>query len=242
MSFDREAAKRRAGASAVDRVTDGETVGLGSGSTAAAAIRVLGERVDAGLDVRGVPTSYQARRVAREAGVPLVSLEDALPDVAIDGADRIVGIHPGEEEAGAGTSAEVVLVKGGGASHARERVVDAAADRFHVVVDATKLADSIDAPVPLEVLPDAVPVVERAVRAAGGEPELRAARRKSGPVVTDNGNLVFDCAFGTVADPSALADRLAGVPGVVDHGLFVDLADTVHVGDGDGVRVVHTRE
>lgn len=228
--FDRAAAKRRAGATAVEQVSDGETVGLGSGSTAAAAVRALGERVDAGLDVRGVPTSYQARRVAREAGVPLVTLEDALPDVAVDGADQVVGL---DDEV-------VTLVKGGGASHARERVVDAAADRFHVVADATKVAGEVDAAVPIEVFPDAVPAVERAVREAGGEPELRAAERKSGPVVTDNGNLVLDCDFGTVAAPAALADRLDGTPGVVAHGLFVGLADVVHVADDERVRTVRT--
>jgi ribose 5-phosphate isomerase A len=228
--FDRAAAKRRAGATAVEQVSDGETVGLGSGSTAATAVRALGERVDAGLDVRGVPTSYQARRVAREAGVPLVTLEDALPDVAVDGADQVVGL---DDEV-------VTLVKGGGASHARERVVDAAADRFHVVADATKVAGEVDAAVPIEVFPDAVPAVERAVREAGGEPELRAAERKSGPVVTDNGNLVLDCDFGTVAAPAALADRLDGTPGVVAHGLFVGLADVVHVADDERVRTVRT--
>jgi ribose 5-phosphate isomerase A len=228
--FDRAAAKRRAGATAVEQVSDGETVGLGSGSTAAAAVRALGERVDAGLDVRGVPTSHQARRVAREAGVPLVTLEDALPDVAVDGADQVVGL---DDEV-------VTLVKGGGASHARERVVDAAADRFHVVADATKVAGEVDAAVPIEVFPDAVPAVERAVREAGGEPELRAAERKSGPVVTDNGNLVLDCDFGTVGAPAALADRLDGTPGVVAHGLFVGLADVVHVADDEGVRTVRT--
>jgi ribose 5-phosphate isomerase A len=202
-------------------------VGLGSGSTAAAAIRALGREVDAGLDVRGVPTSYQSRQVAREAGVPLVTLEDATPDLAIDGADQVAGDGR-------------ALVKGGGAAHARERVVDAAAARFLVVVDETKLADALDHPVPVEVLPDAVPVVERAVREQGGEPTLRAAERKSGPVVTDNGNLVVDCDFGRVTAPGERARALAETPGVVAHGLFVDLADELHVGGADGVTV-HSR-
>ncbi|MFB6079532.1 MAG: ribose-5-phosphate isomerase RpiA [Haloferacaceae archaeon] len=221
----REDAKRRAGESAADLATDGDLVGLGTGSTAAHAIRALGRRVDAGLDVRGVATSYQARERAREAGVPLVAL-DAVesPDLAVDGADRVA-------DDGA------ALIKGGGAAHARERVVDAAADRFVVVVDRTKLTDALDRPVPVEVLPDARATVARRLREAGGDPALRRAERKDGPVVTDNGNLVFDCAFGTVDDPGSLAARLDGVPGVVAHGLFVGLADEVHVGHADGVTV-----
>jgi len=216
------AARRRAGEHAAHRVEDGTVVGLGTGSTAAHAIRALGERVDAGLDVRGVPTSSQSRALAREVGIPLVSLAEATPDVAIDGADQV---------------ADGDLVKGGGAAHAREKVVDAAADRFLVVVDESKLADALDHAVPVEVLPSARPVVAETVRDMGGEPALRAAERKDGPVVTDTGNHVFDCAFGRVPDPGGLAESLATVPGVVAHGLFVDLADAVHVGTADGVEV-----
>jgi ribose 5-phosphate isomerase A len=217
-----EAEKRRAAEHAADRVEDGMVVGLGTGSTAAHAIRALGERVDAGLDVRGIPTSYQSRALAREVGIPLTDLESATPDLAIDGADQVAG--------GA-------LVKGGGAAHARERVVDAAADRFLVVVDASKLADELDHPVPVELLPAARPVVANAVRDLGGDPELRAAERKDGPVVTDNGNHVLDCAFGPIDDPGTLAARLDGVPGVVAHGLFVGVTDAVLVGTADGVTV-----
>jgi len=217
---DREAAKRRAGESAAATVEDGDVVGLGSGSTAAHAVRALGREVDAGLDVRGVPTSHQAREVAIEAGIELTTLAETGGgvDVAVDGADQVAGAD---------------LVKGGGASHAREKVVDLAADRFLVVVDPTKRADVLDYPVPVEVLPDARTTVSNAVEALDGDPELRRAERKSGPVVTDNGNLVLDCDFGPVADPAGLAADLAGLPGVVEHGLFVDAADAVHVGGTD---------
>jgi ribose 5-phosphate isomerase A len=220
-----EKAKRRAGASAADVVEDGDVVGLGTGSTAAAAIRALGQRVDAGLDVTAVTTSYQSRAVAREAGVSLTALADvATLDVAIDGADQVIA--DGD-----------VLVKGGGAAHAREKVVDAAAERFVVVADPTKLSDRLDHPVPVSVLPDARATVARRLREVGGEPTLRSAERKDGPVVTDEGHLVFDCDFGTVAEPTRLAAQLAAVPGVVAHGLFVGLADEVHVGSEDGVTV-----
>jgi ribose 5-phosphate isomerase A len=223
MTNDVEAAKRRAGEAAADRVESGAVVGLGTGSTAAHAIRALGGAVADGLDVRGIPTSHGARALAREAGVPLTSLEVATPDVAIDGADQL-------ELAGGN------CIKGGGAAHAREKVVAAAADRLVLVVDDRKLADRLDHRVPVEVLPDAVPTVRAAVERAGGEPTLRAAERKDGPVVTDNGNLVVDCAFGRIEAPGDLADRLAAIPGVVAHGLFVGLADAAFVGTAEGVE------
>jgi ribose 5-phosphate isomerase A len=223
-----DAAKRRAGESAARTVDDGDVVGLGTGSTAAHAIRALGDRVDAGLDVHGVATSFASRELAVEREIPLLGLDDATGpdaagiDVAIDGADRV---------------ADGDLIKGGGAAHAREKLVDASADRFVVVIDPSKEAATLDRPVPLEVLADGRGVVAEAVRAAGGEPTLRRAERKDGPVVTDNGNLVIDADFGTIADPASLATTLAATPGVVEHGLFVGLADEVRVGTEDGVRV-----
>jgi ribose 5-phosphate isomerase A len=216
-------AKRLAGESAAEAVENGMIVGLGTGSTAAQAIRALGERVDSGLDIEGIPTSFQSRERASEAGIPLTTLDEATPDIAIDGADQF---------------AEEALVKGGGAAHAREKVVDSAADRFLVVADPTKEADALDHPVPVEVLPDARKPVTEGVEAIGGEPQLRAAERKDGPVVTDNGNLVLDCEFGEIASPDELAAELSALPGVVEHGLFVGLADEIHVGTADGVRVV----
>jgi ribose 5-phosphate isomerase A len=217
-----EQAKRRAGESAASEVDDGAVVGLGTGSTAAEAIRRLGERVDAGLDIEGIPTSYQARERAREAGIPLTTLDEAQPDVAIDGADQVAAGQ---------------LIKGGGAAHAREKVVDSAADQFLVVVDPSKETDTLDAPVPVEVLPAARSTAADAIEELGGEATLRQATRKDGPVVTDNGNLVLDCDFGAIPDPGALAAELDGVPGVLAHGLFVGVADEIHVGTADGVRV-----
>ena len=222
MEGDREQAKRRAGESAARQVEDGTVVGLGTGSTAAAAIRHLGERVDSGLDIRGIPTSNQSRSLAREVDIPLTTLAAATPDIAIDGADQVAGR---------------TLIKGGGAAHAREKVVDAAATRFLVVVDQTKVADSLDHPVPVAVFPDARATVSTAVAELGGEATLRQASRKDGPVVTDNGNLVLDCAFGVIDGPADLAVALDTVPGVVAHGLFVGLADEIHVGGIDGVEV-----
>jgi ribose 5-phosphate isomerase A len=216
------AEKRRAGESAVEAVPDGSVVGLGTGSTAAAAIRALGRRIDSGLDIRAIPTSYQARQLAREVSIPLVTLEDETPDVAIDGADQVAGFD---------------LIKGGGAAHAREKIIAAAADRFLVVVDETKLAETLHLSVPIEVLPDAVPVVEPALEGFGGEPTLRIAEQKDGPLVTDNGNFVIDCAFGPIPAPGDLAAEIAALPGIVEHGLFVGMADEIHVGTDSGVDV-----
>jgi len=217
-----EEAKRRAGESAAEAVTDGMVVGLGTGSTAAHAIRALGEAVDSGLDIEGIPTSYQSRALARDAEIPLTTLAEASPDVAIDGADQVADGH---------------LLKGGGAAHTREKLVDTAADRLLVVVDPTKTADVLDAPVPVEVVPDARRTAADEIRRQGGDPQLRAAECKDGPVVTDNGNLVLDCDFGTVEDPAERAGALSRLPGVLEHGLFVDVADELHVGTDTTVRV-----
>jgi ribose 5-phosphate isomerase A len=216
-------AKRRAGESAAEQIDDGMIVGLGTGSTAAQAIDKLGQHVDAGLDIQGIPTSYQARANAREAGIPLTTLDEATPDVAIDGADQFADGH---------------LIKGGGAAHAREKIVDSAADRLLIVADPTKEAETLDHPIPIELLPAARRPVENALEAAGGEPTLRAAANKDGPVVTDNGNLVVDCDFGAIDAPAELATTLSEIPGIVEHGLFVGLADEIYVGTADGVRVV----
>ena len=239
--------KRRAGESAAAAVTDGDVVGLGTGSTAAHAIRRLGERVDAGLDIRGVPTSFASRELAAEEGIPCLDLPEAVGpdgpgiDVAIDGADQVAtgtdGSDAGSEADGDDPVPGGALIKGGGAAHAREKLVDAAADRFLVVADPSKESPRLDRSVPIEVLPAGRTAVAAAVRDAGGEPTLRRAERKDGPVVTDNGNLVLDCAFGAIDDPAALSATLAEIPGVVEHGLFVGLADEIHVGTESGVRV-----
>lgn len=215
-------AKRRAGESAAAAVEDGMVVGLGTGSTAAQAIRRLGERVQAGLDITGIPTSFQSEALARDAGISLTALSESRPDVAIDGADQVANGN---------------LIKGGGAAHAREKLVDAAADRFLVVIDETKESAVLDSPVPVSVLPDARRPVAEAIEALGGDATLRQATDKDGPVITDNGNVVLDCAFGPLEEPATLACEIDAIPGVVAHGLFVGIADEIHVGTADGVTV-----
>lgn len=250
------AAKRRAGERAAELIVeeyagaDDLVLGLGTGSTAAAAIAAIGRVVadgladvehrpdgksrpdDNGLSVQGIPTSHQSRRVALEAGIPLTTLgATGGIDVAVDGADQVVLTGPPGERTGA------VLVKGGGAAHVREKVIAAAADRFLVVVDESKLSETLDHPIPVAVLPDARSLAEDRIRESGGEATLRAAAAKDGPVVTDDGALVLDVDFGSIEDPVELAARLSEIPGVLDHGLFVDLADAVIVGTDTGVHV-----
>lgn len=220
--------RRRAGRRAADElVEDGMTVGLGTGSTTGWAIARVGERMaEESLDVRGVPTSLQAHELAVEVGVPLVSLDQVETlDVAIDGADQY---HP--------TAPHVV--KGGGGAHAREKAVDATADRFVVATSEDKAADPLDFPVPLSVLPESREQAKEWVRDLGAEPELRYAERKDGPVFTANGNLILDCDFGGVEDPVATARDLAAVPASQEHGLFVDMVDDVYVGTAEDVDVI----
>jgi ribose 5-phosphate isomerase A len=210
------AAKRAAGEHAADQVTDGQIVGLGTGSTTAHAIEALGRAVDDGLSIRGVPTSFQARQRAIEAGIALVGLDEVDGiDIAIDGADQV---------------ADGQLIKGGGAAHLREKIVAASAEEVHIVVDPRKESEALDLAVPVAVVPEARPLVTDRLRAIGGEPTLRTGSGKDGPVVTDDGHLVLDCKFGRIDDPEAIAANCASIPGVVEHGLFVDLATTIHVG------------
>ncbi|MFP9191465.1 ribose-5-phosphate isomerase RpiA [Natronosalvus vescus] len=225
-----DAHKRRAGGRAAEDVEDGMVVGLGTGSTTAYAIEALGRAIEDGLEIRGIPTSFQSRQLAIEVGIPLTEL-DAVEgvDLAIDGADQVVD-SPDSPAHGA-------LIKGGGAAHTREKVVAASAERFVVVADPSKLVATLEAPVPVEVIPAAHTLVAERVRELGGEPTLRSASQKDGPVVTDNGNLVLDCAFGTIEDPRALGQELGAIPGVLEHGMFVGMADSTYVGVDGGLEV-----
>ena len=218
----REEAKGRAARAAVEQVPDGAVVGLGSGSTAAHGIRALGERIEEGANLVGVPTSYQAADVARSVGVPVRGLADVSGiDVAIDGADQVAG---------------AALIKGGGGAQAREKVVDAAAERLLIVVDETKVSATLEMPIPIEILPDARPAVTDRLAGLGATPTIRQENDR--PFVTDNGNHVIDADFGTIDRPASLATELAAIPGILEHGLFIDLADTVYVGNADGVDIL----
>ncbi|WP_115019678.1 ribose-5-phosphate isomerase RpiA [Synechococcus sp. UW140] len=218
--------KQAVATAAVDQIKDGMVLGLGSGSTAALMIQGLGAKLAAGelKDIVGVTTSFQGEVLAAELGIPLRSLNavDRI-DLAIDGADEV--------------DAAFQLIKGGGACHVQEKLVACRADRFVVVVDTTKLVDrlNLDFLLPVEVLPGAWRQVQAQLQAMGGHADLRMATRKAGPVVTDQGNLVLDVKFnGGIADPVGLERDLNNLPGVLENGLFVNLADEVLVGEVNG--------
>ena len=223
--------KRAAGEAAAALAETGMTLGLGTGSTTAFAIEALGRRCrEDGLSVLGVPTSFQAERLARQHGVLLCALDDLPPgpdgkflDLAFDGADEVV------YRAGAAD-----LVKGRGAAHVREKIVAAAARRFVVLIDPSKEVERLGAqmPVPVELLPMALPTVTARAAALGGRLVLRLGEKKDGPVVSDQGLWIADLYVpGGLADPAALARVLDAEPGVLGHGLFLGMATDVLVGE-----------
>jgi ribose 5-phosphate isomerase A len=213
----RRAAKIQAAEQSLQHVRAGMVVGLGSGSTAAEFVRLLGARVRGGLQLRGVPSSEVTAALAREVGVPLVGLGDVEAiDVTIDGADEV---DPRGE-----------LIKGRGGALLREKVIASASRKLVIIVDDTKQVPVLGArmPVPVEVTPFAVPVVQRTLAAMGATVARRAGDGNA-PYLTDGGNHILDCQFGPIADPAGLAARLDGIVGVVEHGLFVGFAPTVIV-------------
>jgi ribose 5-phosphate isomerase A len=221
--------KREAAEFAAERVPNGATLGLGSGSTAELALQALGRRMrDEGLRITGVPTSERTRQIAVSLGIPVTDL-DAITtlDMSIDGADEV--LLPGLD-----------LVKGHGGALLREKMI-AAASRFRVIiVDATKLVQAIGStgPIPVEVIPFGWRHTATRLEQLGARPVLRTTQGASGATtyVTDGGNYVLDCAFGAIHDPASVASAIKHVTGVVDHGLFVMLTERVHVAGPNGVQ------
>jgi ribose 5-phosphate isomerase A len=215
--------KRAAGEAAVDRyVRDGMCVGLGTGSTAAWAIRRVGELIAAGASIEAIATSRATEDLCRELHIPLIGFLERDIDVAIDGADEV--------------APDFSLTKGGGGALFREKCVALAARRFIVIVDESKLVTALGAfPTPVEVVPYALPWVEREIQRAFPQASL-ARRGGATPFVTDNGNALLDIRFGAITDPQALDAQLRTIHGVVDTGLFSDLTDDVIVAGSDGIR------
>jgi len=222
-----EAAKKRAAKKAVRHVKDGFVIGLGSGSTAAYAIQEIAKMVQRkNWHVYGVPTSYQAFLLAVDCGIPTTTLNEHRElDLTIDGVDQV--------------DPKLNMIKGMGGALAREKIVASASKLNTIVADETKLVKKLAAhnhPVPVEVLPFAVGSVESKLRKMGARPIVRVGKGKVGPVVTDNGNLILDVWTDPLDSPEEMDLKLKSVPGVVETGLFIGIADIVYVGTQKAVK------
>jgi ribose 5-phosphate isomerase A len=225
-------AKMNAAAAALDFVKDGMVLGLGTGSTSAHFIRLLGERVRQGLRLIGVPTSESTRLLAEQLGVPLVDVDHVTRiDLDIDGADEI--------------DPEFRLIKGGGGALLREKIVAASSNQMIVIADESKAVEVLGAfPLPIEVTQfgfamSAARIFEalRETGCAGSEVKLRENARGK-PFITDGGNIILDAHAMRIPDPKALGEALKRIPGVVEHGLFIGLARTIILGKAKGVEIL----
>jgi len=206
-------------------------LGLGTGSTAAKFVDLLGARVREGLDVVAVPTSEATRKQAEALGIRLTTLDETpLLDLTIDGADELDG--------------ELRLIKGGGGALLREKIVAAASDRMIVIADHTKRVETLGAfPLPIEIVRFGATATRNMIEMLAGDVgchgTISVRQLKDGsPFLTDGGNLIVDCAFGRIDDPEGLDDMLKVVPGVVENGLFLGLADAAVVAGPNGIEVI----
>lgn len=226
-------AKENAAMAALEFVEDGMTLGLGSGSTAEIFIERLGEKIAGGMKVSGVPTSQRTAQCAIEAGVPLVDANkvEAI-HLTIDGADEV------DEQSN--------LIKGGGACLLREKIIANASERMIVIVDPSKMVKHLGAfPLPVEVDPFGMALtaeqIYEALKSTGcseAQTVLRQMKDGSGPLITDGGNYILDSRCKKIPNVLETAQALARIPGVMEHGLFVDLADVIIIGEKDHVKIM----
>ena len=213
----RDQEKQIAAQAAAQLVESGQIVGLGSGSTATCFVRMLAERVQQGLKIMGIPTSQATKELAEQLGIPLTTFE-AHPeiDIDIDGADEI--------------DPQLNLIKGGGGAFLREKIIASVSKRFVVIADSAKQVQTLGKfPLPVEVVSFAQSLIAPRIEKLGANVALRL-RTGGMPYVTDEGHHILDCTFGAIADPPALAARLREIPGVVEHGLFIGMAEMALIG------------
>lgn len=229
MSDPRDRQKINAARRGIEYVEDGMVVGLGSGSTATFAIQLLGERVRSGLKVSGIPTSKSSADLARSLGIPIVGFEQSPEiDVTIDGADEIVVSAGGRLD----------LIKGGGGKLLHEKIVALASSKLVIIADEHKLVERLGKfPLPVEVIPFAAIPVRKRLERMGANPKIRTDSAGH-PYSTDEGNLLFDCHFGRIDDPSALAGEIKSITGVVEHGLFLGVASVAVIAGESDIRLL----
>jgi ribose 5-phosphate isomerase A len=215
-------AKRMAARHALEFVEEGMSLGLGSGSTSAMFIEELGAKVKGGLRVRGIATSAASQSLAESLGIPMTNFDETPElDLAVDGADEV---GPG-----------LALIKGGGGALLREKIVESAAKKFIVIADGSKLVKRLGKfPLPVEVIQLALPNVTRRLAGLGLNPKLRLHKDGS-RYVTDEGNYILDCACGEIADPEKTAAEIRAIVGVVEHGLFLNMASFALIASDAGV-------
>jgi len=220
MANDQE--KKAAARASLQYVKDGQVVGLGTGSTAAYFIKLLGEKVKSGLHIKGIPTSVRSRDLAQSLDIPLTTLDECQEiDVTVDGADEV--------------DPQLRLIKGGGGALLREKIVASATRTMVVVADASKQVQTLGKfPLPVEVIKFAQVLVAKRIAAMGAQVELRLNPDKT-PYVTDENNHILDCRFGVIQDADRLARELSQMPGVVEHGLFIGMASVALFARGNEI-------
>jgi ribose 5-phosphate isomerase A len=216
-----DAEKEVAARASLDFIRDGAVVGLGSGSTATDVLRLLGERIRAGLKILGIPTSRKTAELAATQGIPLTTFDQIQQiDVTIDGADEF--------------DPQLSLIKGGGGALLHEKVVASASRQVVIVADSSKQVPVLGMfPLPVEVIAFAESLVRKRIEALGASVVLRQSNGR--PFVTDEGHHILDCSFGQIPDPPSLALKLNDMPGIVEHGLFVGIATVVLIARGNDV-------
>ncbi len=221
MANDQE--KEAAGRASLKFVHDGNVVGLGTGSTAAYAVRGLGEKVAAGLKISGIPTSVKTAELARSLGIPLTTFDETqVIDVTIDGADEF--------------DPHLNLTKGGGGALLREKIIASASKQVVIIADSSKQVTVLGKfPLPVEVIPFAEALVAKKISALGATVKLRQ-RADGKTFITDEGHHILDCHFGQIPDPPSLARKLSDMPGIVEHGLFIGMASVVLLAKGNNVQ------
>jgi len=210
MANDQE--KEAAARASLKFIKDGQVVGLGTGSTAAYFIKLLAEKVKNGLGIRGIPTSVQSHDLALGLGIPLTTLDECQEiAVTVDGADEV--------------DPQLRLIKGGGGAMLREKIVASTTKQLVIIADGSKQVSMLGRfPLPVEVIPFAQAVVAKRIQALGAEVRLRMAANGK-PFITDQENHILDCRFGAIRDPENLSRQLNDIPGLVEHGLFINMAN-----------------